>query len=199
MRANFKKVFWKKHVGDRSSNYFMLTFTFKNSHQRRYTRKAFLKISQNSQENACTWISFNKDCCNSSSSQLKLAISLGIPPFFYLWKKKVLVLNIYKIFKENLKVENKIWIIISNLFFMVEIHLIFNQNFDEKRDQIKKLNMYFKSFTLIRFKSDLIFKCQPHKMGKYTQTIRQLQLRNFLSVFDHFVGLPSKGLIVCKS
>ena len=82
----------------------------------------------------------------------------------------------------------------------LKIHLIFNQNFDEKRDQIKKLNMHFKSFTLIRFKSDLnVFKCQPHKMGKHTQTIRRQQLTNFLSVFDHFVGLAPKGFIVCKS
>ena len=31
-------------------------------------------------------------------------------------------------------------------------------------------------------------------MVKYTQTIRRLLPTNCLSVFDHFVGLPLKGL-----
>ena len=30
---------------------------------------------------------------------------------------------------------------------------------------------------------------QPHKMVSYAQTIRRLLPTNFLSVFDHFVGL----------
>ena len=34
----------------------------------------------------------------------------------------------------------------------------------------------------------------PDKMVKYTQTIRQQQPMNCLSVFDHFVGLTLKGL-----
>ena len=38
------------------------------------------------------------------------------------------------------------------------------------------------------------FKCQPHKIIKHNQTIRRQQPRNFLNVFDHFVGLALKGL-----
>ena len=38
------------------------------------------------------------------------------------------------------------------------------------------------------------FKCQPHKIVKHTQTVRQQQARNCLSVFDHFVGFTLKGL-----
>ena len=38
------------------------------------------------------------------------------------------------------------------------------------------------------------FKSQPHKMVRHTQTIRQEQPTNCLSVFDHFVGLALKGL-----
>ena len=37
-------------------------------------------------------------------------------------------------------------------------------------------------------------KRQPHKMVKQTQTIRRLLPTNCLSVFDHIVGLPLKGL-----
>ena len=37
-------------------------------------------------------------------------------------------------------------------------------------------------------------KCQPNKMVKQTQTIRQLLPTNCLSVFDHFVGSALKGL-----
>ena len=40
----------------------------------------------------------------------------------------------------------------------------------------------------------LLFKRQPHKMVKHTQTIRQLSPRNFLSVFYYFVGLALNGL-----
>ena len=32
-------------------------------------------------------------------------------------------------------------------------------------------------------------------MVKHTQTIRRQQLTNYISVLDHFVGLPLKGLI----
>ena len=35
---------------------------------------------------------------------------------------------------------------------------------------------------------------QPHEKVKYTQTIRRQKLTNYLSVFDHFMGLASKGL-----
>ena len=38
------------------------------------------------------------------------------------------------------------------------------------------------------------FKCQPHQMVKYAQTIRWLLPTNCLSVFDHFMGLVLKGL-----
>ena len=37
-------------------------------------------------------------------------------------------------------------------------------------------------------------KRQPHKMVKYTQTIRRLLLTNCLSVFDGFAGLALIGL-----
>ena len=36
---------------------------------------------------------------------------------------------------------------------------------------------------------------QPNKMVKHTQTLRRLLPTNYLSVFDHFVELPRKGLI----
>ena len=35
---------------------------------------------------------------------------------------------------------------------------------------------------------------QPRKLAKHTQTIRCQQPTNFVSVFDHFVGLALKGL-----
>ena len=41
-------------------------------------------------------------------------------------------------------------------------------------------------------------KPQTHKMVKHTQKICQQQQTNSLSVFDHFVGLPLKGLISCS-
>ena len=37
-------------------------------------------------------------------------------------------------------------------------------------------------------------KRQPHKMVKYTQTIRELLPPIYLSVFDYFVGLALKEL-----
>ena len=39
-----------------------------------------------------------------------------------------------------------------------------------------------------------LFKRQPYKMIKYTQTIRRLLPTNCLSVLDHFVVLALKGL-----
>ena len=42
----------------------------------------------------------------------------------------------------------------------------------------------------------LTLKRQPHKMVKHTQTIHRLLPKNCLSVFDHFVGLVLKGLII---
>ena len=42
-------------------------------------------------------------------------------------------------------------------------------------------------------------KCQPHKMVKLTQTILRLLPANYLSVFDHFVGLVLKGLTLVVS
>ena len=41
-----------------------------------------------------------------------------------------------------------------------------------------------------------LFKHQPHKMVKHTQTIRWQQLTNCFSVFDHFVGLALKRLFI---
>ena len=38
---------------------------------------------------------------------------------------------------------------------------------------------------------------QLRKMVKQTQTIRRQQPTNCLSVFDHFVGLALKGLMLC--
>ena len=42
----------------------------------------------------------------------------------------------------------------------------------------------------------LPFKRQTHKMVKHTQTILRLLSTNCLSVFDHFVGLAFKGLMM---
>ena len=39
-----------------------------------------------------------------------------------------------------------------------------------------------------------LFKSQPYKMVKHTQTIRQLLSANCLDVFDYLVGLALKGL-----
>ena len=38
------------------------------------------------------------------------------------------------------------------------------------------------------------FKSQPHKMVKYTQTIRPLLPTNYLIVLDHFVRLALKSV-----
>ena len=43
------------------------------------------------------------------------------------------------------------------------------------------------------------FKRQPHKMVKHTQTICQLLPTNCLSMFDYFVGLAFKGIILWDS
>ena len=40
-----------------------------------------------------------------------------------------------------------------------------------------------------------LFKHQPHKMVKHSQTIPRLLPANCLNVFDHFGGLALKGLI----
>ena len=37
-----------------------------------------------------------------------------------------------------------------------------------------------------------LFKRQPHKMVKHTQTTRRQQPMNYLSVFEYFVGLALK-------
>ena len=44
------------------------------------------------------------------------------------------------------------------------------------------------------FALDQSFKRQTHKMVKHNQTIRRLLPTNYLSVFDHFVGLALKEL-----
>ena len=43
------------------------------------------------------------------------------------------------------------------------------------------------------------FKHQPHKMVKDTKIICQKQLINYLSLFDHFVGLALNGLRIMQS
>ena len=55
---------------------------------------------------------------------------------------------------------------------------------------------YVFSFLFLVFRHLLFspLKCQPNKMVKQTQTIRQLLPTNCLSVFDHFVGSALKGL-----
>ena len=40
------------------------------------------------------------------------------------------------------------------------------------------------------------FKRQSHKILKHTQTIRRQQPKKCLSMFDHFVELALKGLIL---
>ena len=45
----------------------------------------------------------------------------------------------------------------------------------------------------------LPFTYQPHKMVRHTQIISWQQLTIILSVFDHFVGLALKGLILSES
>ena len=57
----------------------------------------------------------------------------------------------------------------------------------------KMHNVLFTWKNVVR--QNYLFKRQPRKMVKYTQTIRQLFLpTNCLSVFDHFVRLELKGL-----
>ena len=45
-----------------------------------------------------------------------------------------------------------------------------------------------------QFCSEATIKRQPKKMVKHTQTICRLLPTNCLTVFDHFVRLPLKGL-----
>ena len=40
---------------------------------------------------------------------------------------------------------------------------------------------------------NMLFKYQPLQMVRHIQTIYWQNLANYLSVFDHFVGLASKG------
>ena len=51
---------------------------------------------------------------------------------------------------------------------------------------------------IMQFQSIQPFKRQPHKIVKHTQTIHRLSPTNCLSVFDHFVGLALKGLIMIR-
>ena len=48
------------------------------------------------------------------------------------------------------------------------------------------------------FKLTKPYKHQPHKIIKYTQTIRRQQPTNCLTAFDRFVGLALKGLNIKK-
>ena len=50
------------------------------------------------------------------------------------------------------------------------------------------------SVALQIFLTSTLEKPEPHKMIKHTQTISRQQPTNFLSVFDHFVGLELEGL-----
>ena len=59
---------------------------------------------------------------------------------------------------------------------------------------IKEQHHLSKKFKWIKANLNETFERQPHKMVKHTQTIRQQQPTNFLSVFDHFVGLALKRL-----
>ena len=48
-------------------------------------------------------------------------------------------------------------------------------------------------FVAFSFSNGYLFKPQPHKMVKRTQTICRKQLTNFLNMFVHFVGFVFKG------
>ena len=48
-------------------------------------------------------------------------------------------------------------------------------------------------------KSWLTLSASTLQMVKHTQTIRRLLPMNYLSVFDHFVGLALKGLRLCQA
>ena len=50
--------------------------------------------------------------------------------------------------------------------------------------------------TFFFFRSFYLFKHQPHKMVKHTQTIYRLLPTDCLSLSDHFVALAFKGLNV---
>ena len=39
------------------------------------------------------------------------------------------------------------------------------------------------------------FRAQPYKMVRHTQIIYRVLPTNYLNMFDHFVGLPVKGLL----
>ena len=56
------------------------------------------------------------------------------------------------------------------------------------------MNLFMTISTFFFFHSFYLFKYQPNKMVKHTQTIRRLLPRDCLNVFDHFVGLGFKGL-----
>ena len=49
---------------------------------------------------------------------------------------------------------------------------------------------------MMKFMNSQPFKRQSHKMVKHTQTIRRLLPMNWLSVFEIFVGLVLKRLII---
>ena len=54
---------------------------------------------------------------------------------------------------------------------------------------------FYSSALVVQFYQPV--KRQPHIIVKYTQTIRLQKPTNCLSVFDHFVGLALKELIIC--
>ena len=97
----------------------------------------FLDISQNSQENTCTRVSF----------LIKLKRDSGTVVF--------------------------LWIL---------------RNFQE--------HFFYRTLLDDCFQNSSPFKRQSQKMVKHTETIRRQQTTNCLSVFDHFVWLAFKGLII---
>ena len=101
-------------------------------------------------------------------------------------------------------------IVICQIYFPIDIkegYFIISFNYRNRRKlyvwdvRIKNQFLYIKEqyhlskkFKWIKTNLNETFKRQPHKMAKHTQTIRQQQPTNFLSVFDHFVGFALKGL-----
>ena len=62
---------------------------------------------------------------------------------------------------------------------------------DPRHERVNYIN---KNLPHICLKGSQPFKRLSHNMVKRTQTIWRLLPTNFLSVFDHFVGLALKGL-----
>ena len=65
----------------------------------------------------------------------------------------------------------------------------------KKEIKIKKGTKSNSSWILLVIVLFQSFKHQPQKMAQHTQTFRRQLPTNFLSLFDHFMGLALKGLI----